>query len=63
MDRHPSISISLPDELLKKADAMAEDLHVSRSAIITALLSYTFKMKEGIENAYRRQAGQSETPL
>lgn len=38
-----TISISLPEELSEKIDTMVEDTNISRSAVITAMLSLFIK--------------------
>jgi post-segregation antitoxin (ccd killing protein) len=60
-----TIAVSVPVEVSVDLDVLAKDLHVSRSALVTALISQGLKWyKEGLNNAIqRREEGESYTEL
>lgn len=54
-----TVSASIPSDLLDKLDKCAEEMHISRSSLLTVLIVQYFENdKEGLHNAlFRRQQG------
>ena len=61
MKKTATVAFSVPCDLLKDIDKLAEDLHVKRSALLTAMLSIIMKwkieptLKELLNSIYRKK--------